>query len=57
MSREVTPGNGPPNLHAMMGMGYPELSPMQMNGGAPLNGNVYGNSARKTEYVDSGVGE
>lgn len=61
MSREVTPGNGPPNIHAMMG--YQDMTPMQMNGGGgPMNGNMFGNSSttsnnRKNDYVDSGVGE
>lgn len=61
MSREVTPGNGPPNIHAIMG--YQDMTPMQMNGGGgPMNGNLFGNSSttsnnRKNDYVDSGVGE
>lgn len=61
MSREVTPGNGVPqlqNLNALLA--YSDMpTPMQMQNGGMNGNNSYSNGSqnRKNDYVDSGVGE
>lgn len=67
MSRDMVPGNGVPqlqNLNALLGYSADGLQPQMQNGiggggGGPLNGMGFSNGTnnRKTDFVDSGVGE
>lgn len=70
MSREGPPGNGVPhlqNLNALLAYtqdtGMPPMHQQMQNGvgpgPGPMNGSMFSNGSnnRKTDYVDSGVGE